>query len=281
MSDMSRDLHWPWLGFALEEGLKLGITDAQEVIAFATPDVLVAQLPHEVTTELLTRSLAAGSITPASVLESAPPSVLAEHLESEILWRCLVEAATRAQLVQKGGASNDDAKTWLGSILQHGLDSSLITPQDVIKFVPPAEFVRDAPLAIMAEMIRSGLTKGNFDPELVLVHLTPRVMAENLQTSLLWACIADAVTRHFEIGAHPSQPQPARDTGPVVLDKPQEKAAEKLASAKIEPIVPPRKGAPPPPKMATHDWGATDDLDVIDEKPLPPPPTVSAKPRNV
>lgn len=288
MSNMSRDLHWPWLGFALEEGLKLGITDAQEVIAFATPDVLVAQLPHDVTSELLTRALAAGAITPGSVLETAPPNVLAEHLESEILWRLLVEAATRAQLVQKGGASNDDGKAWLGSILQHALDNALITPQDVMKFVPPSEFVRDAPLAVMAEMIRTGLTKGNFDPELVLVHLTPKVMAENLQTSLLWACIADAVQRHFEIGATPSQPQAAKDTGPVVIEKPviekpQEKsaAAEKLASAKIEPVVPSRKGAPPPPKMVTNDWGTADDLDVIDEKPLPPPPSVAAKPRNV
>jgi hypothetical protein len=97
----------------------------------------------------------------------------------------------------------------------------------------------------------------------------------------LWACIADAVVRHFEIGAQPSQPMPARDTGPVVIEKPKEKtaAAEKLSSAKIEPVVPSRKG-PPPPKMA-HDWGTADDLDVIDEKPLPPPPAVSAKPRNV
>ncbi|HZS40867.1 MAG TPA: hypothetical protein VFF06_28735 [Polyangia bacterium] len=268
MSDVTRDLHWPWLGFALEEALKLGITDAQDVVGFATPDLLVAQLPHETTTLLLTRALSSGTLTPASVLETAPPALLAEHLESEILWRCLTEAAARAQLTQKGGVSNDDGKQWLGAILQHALDTGLVTPADVLRFVPPAEFVRDAPLAVMAEMIRTGLTKGNFDPDLVLVHLTPKVMAENLQTSLLWACLADAVASHFEIGAQPAAASSVKDTGPIVTSA----AVEKLASAKIEPVVTRKPAVPPTPKIAPSEWSSPDDLEVLDEKPLPPPP---------
>src|SRR5437763_818258 len=133
--------------------------------------------------------------------------------------------AARAQLSGRSGVSADDGKQWRGEIRQHGLDTGLVTPADVLRFVPPAEFVRDAPLAVMAEMIRTGLTKGNFDPDIVLQHLTPKVMAENLQTSLLWACLADAVARHFEIGAQPQAASAVKDTGPIITSA----AVEKLA----------------------------------------------------
>ena len=72
-----------WLGYALQEGIKHGLTDAREMLAHATPEVLVAQLPRDLTTQLIAGALKTGRLTPESVLEVAPPTVLAEHLEVE------------------------------------------------------------------------------------------------------------------------------------------------------------------------------------------------------
>jgi len=52
----------------------------REMLAHATPEVLVAQLPRELTSQLIAGALKTGRLTPESVLEVAPPAVLAEHL---------------------------------------------------------------------------------------------------------------------------------------------------------------------------------------------------------
>src|SRR5262245_49234473 len=103
----------PWLGFALEEALKQGVTDANELLRHANPEVLVTQLPRDLTTQLITLALGSGSLSPASVLETAPPAVLAEHVNPELLWRCMTEAATRAQLTEPGATPTTESKRWL------------------------------------------------------------------------------------------------------------------------------------------------------------------------
>jgi hypothetical protein len=322
MGEVDRDRHWPWLGFALDEGIRLGVTDAQELITFATPEVLVAQLPHDVMSLLISRALSSGSISPGALLETASPALLAEHLESEVLWRCLSEAANRHQLTQKGGRATDEGKRWVASILQKALDSQLVTPAEVVKFVPPAEFVRNAPLAVVAEMIRAGLTKGNFDPALVLVHLTPKVIAEHLEVALAWGCLVEAVRKHFELGdvvaaaeapptsttttttVAPTLAAPAVTPTPPVAEKPAAKPAEAapaaraaaparkdasvVTSAKIDPVAVRR--APPVAPKGDHvsaagngngngngGWNASDDLELIDDQPLPPPPALQKR----
>src|SRR5947207_5613176 len=88
-----------WLGYALQEGIKHGLTDAREMLAHATPEVLVAQLPKHLTTQLIAGALKTGRLTPESVLEVAPPAQLAQHLEARVLWQCLADAAEAANLV--------------------------------------------------------------------------------------------------------------------------------------------------------------------------------------
>src|SRR5262249_42404319 len=151
----------------------------------------------------------------------------------------------------------------------------------------------------MAELIRAGLMRGQFNPDLVLVHLTPKVLAENVKSDLVWACIADSVTRHFEFSPSvntsiSAAPQPAPTTqdatGPINLgttrpspppalkDLPKPAPARdstgavKLQNAaKIEPVVARPKVQTPPPKN-TNGSPWSDDIDVIEEQPLPPPP---------
>jgi hypothetical protein len=88
----------------------------------------------------------------------------------------------------------------MGDILGRAIADGLTTPEEVIRHVPPAEWVKDAPPNVVSEMLAAGLSRGNFDAKLALEHLTPELMAEHLSPPLVWACIADAVAKTFNLG---------------------------------------------------------------------------------
>jgi hypothetical protein len=178
-----------WLGYALQEGIKHGLTDAREILAHATPEVLVAQLPRDLTTLLIAGSLKTGRLTPESVMEVAPPMIMAEHLEANILWSCLSDAAEAANLVAAGGSASSAGRRWMGDILGRAITDG-----------PPAEWVKDAPPQVVSEMLAAGLAKGSFDAKLALSHLTPELLAEHLSPPLVWKCIAEAVAKNFHLG---------------------------------------------------------------------------------
>ena len=216
MGAIDKDRHRPWLAYALEESLERSLLAPRDVIDYANPEVLVTQLPPAVISELLTRALSMGTFSPAQVLESAPPALLAEHLDPEVMWRCLKEAADRGGLSRKGGSRSNPSRQWFASVLGRALESELITPEDVMRFLPPSEFVPEAPRPVLAELIKEALARSTFDAALVLQHVTPTVIAENLETSLVWDCIAESAARHFELGAAPvAAPSKGAETVPV------------------------------------------------------------------
>jgi hypothetical protein len=244
MGAIDKDRHRPWLAYALEESLGRSLLAPRDVIEYANPSVLVTQLPPAVISDLLSRALVAGTFSPAQVLESAPPALLAEHLDPDVMWRCLMEAAERGGLSRKGAARSAPARQWFASVLERALDTDLISPADVVRFLPPPEFVGDAPRAVMAELIKAALGRASFDPALVLQHITPSVIADHLETSLVWACIAEAAARHFELGApaRGDEPSTAKVTAPIAAAapaKPTPKAIDKDKQATVEKRVPP------------------------------------------
>jgi hypothetical protein len=284
MGGIEKDRHRPWLGYSLDEALRRSLFSAKDVVAHANPEALVAQLPHQVIGELLSRALVSGTFSAAAVLETAPPALLAEYLDAELLWRCLKDVADRAGLVKKGGTRTAQARQWLGAILQRALEAEMVLPADVLHFVPPAEFVSDAPKAVVAELIKNGLTRGTFDPVFVLQHLTPAIIADTLETSLVWDCLADGVARRFEIGAGAS----SRFDDPTNVTPPPTKlsslAKDKLAADKksvslADKLVPPvasktgstvRPPVAPLAKAEPAEWQPADDLDVLEEGDAPP-----------
>jgi hypothetical protein len=206
MSAIDKDVHRPWLAYALEESLEHALLTPKDVVDHANPEVLVNQLPPPVISVLLSRALSIGTFSAAQVLESVPPALLAEHLDPGVMWRCLEVAAERGGLSQPGGSRSTRARQWFASIVGRALESALVTPADVLRFLPPSEFAAGAPRSVMAELLREALARSRFDPELVLQHITPTVMAENLETSLVWACVSEAAAHHFGLGAAPTRP---------------------------------------------------------------------------
>jgi hypothetical protein len=261
-----------WLGYALQEGIRHGLTDAREMLAHATPEVLVAQLPRELTTQLIAGALKTGRLTPESVLDVAPPASLAEHLEASVLWSCLGDAAEAANLTTFGGTASTAGKRWIGEILRRAIADGLCSPDDVVRHVPPAEWVKDAPPNVLAEMLAAGLEKGSFDAKLALAHLTPELLAEHLSPALIWKCIAEAVQRSFNLG---DVPQHASE----MLDQ-----VAPMMGAKLDAFVV-RQGPLVSHPMSDDDsdsWEtAIADEEVLEETrpgaPLPPEPPISAK----
>jgi hypothetical protein len=215
-----------WLGYALQEGIKHGLTDAREMLAHATPEVLVAQLPRDLTTQLIAGALKSGRLTPESVLEVAPPHALAKHLEAGILWSCLRDAAEAANLVSAGGTASAAGRRWMGDILGRAIADGLLGAEDVVRHVPPAEWVKDAPPQVLSAMLAAGLAKGSFDAKFALTHLTPELLAEHLSPPLVWKCLAEAVARNFQVGDAHSH---ASDT--------LARAAASMSASKLEAMV--------------------------------------------
>jgi hypothetical protein len=228
MGESNKDQHRPWLAYALEESLDQALLAPRDVVDHANPEVLVNQLPPPVISVLLSRALAIGTFSAAQVLESAPPALLAEHLNPEVMWRCLKDAAERGGISRKGGARTESSRRWFASVVGRALESQLITPTDVLRHMPPAEFVGAAPRSVLVELLKEGLGRSTFNAELVLQHITPLVIAENLETSLVWECLAEAAARHFELGtaaATAAKPTPAASVAPAA--RPAVKAVEK------------------------------------------------------
>lgn len=260
-----------WLAYALQEGIKHGLTDAREMLAHATPEVLVAQLPRELTSQLIAGALKSGRLTPESVLEVAPPAVLAEHLEANVLWSCLSDAAEAANLTTVGGTASAAGRRWMGDILGRAITDGLATPDDVVRHVPPPEWVKDAPPQIVAGMLAAGLQRGSFDAKLALEHLTPEVLAEHLSPPLVWKCIAEAVQKAFNLGdasAHASETL--------------EKVAASMSAAKLEAMVVRQSPIVSRPMTDSDSWEETAiaDEEVLEETSpgqLPPEPPAAAK----
>jgi hypothetical protein len=270
MDKQETERDWAWLGFALQEGFKHGLTDAREMLAHATPEILVAQLPRDLTTLLIAGALKTGKLTPESVLEIAPPPVLAEHLEPNVLWGCLSDAAEAANLTVKGGSASASGKRWMGAILARAISDGLTSADDVVKHVPPAEWVRDAPPDVVSAMIAAGLARGSFDAKLALEHLTPELMAEHLSPPLVWACIADAAAKTFNLTpqAHGSD-KPASD---AKANKSLEQAAATMSASRLDAMVV-RKSP-----LAVRKEAEANKYGIPAPAPTPPAPVITSAP---
>jgi hypothetical protein len=319
-----KNRHRPWLAYALEESLERALLAPRDVIDHANPEVLVTQLPPPVISELLSRALTMGTFSPAQVLESAPPALLAEHLDPAVMWRCLKEAADRGALTRKGAIRSAPARQWFASVLGRALETGLIAPADVLRHLPPSEFVGETPRPVMAELIKAALGRSSFDASLVLEYLTPAVIADNLETCLVWDCISEAAGRHFDLAPSAvkiDEPSPVKTTlaaapatvsaavkpisKPMDKDRPSlerratlspekaERAAAIAAGTVSSAIRPssstatavrtetgsarapaPIAAAPPAADPARNDaieWSPADDLDVLEDQPLPFP----------
>lgn len=81
---------------ALSSALELGIATPDDVIEFATPEVLAAHLPRPLWARLLTACIGAPLVDAQLVVDTVGVANLCEHVPSPIIWSCLAKVGARA-----------------------------------------------------------------------------------------------------------------------------------------------------------------------------------------
>ena len=84
---------------------------------------------------------------------------------------------------------------WFAEMLEAGLGEKILEPQDVLKHATPAVLANNLPPELMSRMLQASLDAGAMTPEHVILTVTPAVLAEHVPHEVLWACIAEGAER--------------------------------------------------------------------------------------
>jgi hypothetical protein len=82
-----------WMAVVLEEALRVGVLEPDDVIRHASPSVLATDLPPALVARVLQAGMTGGSFGAELVVQTLGPEALAEHVPLPVLWGCLQEAA--------------------------------------------------------------------------------------------------------------------------------------------------------------------------------------------
>lgn len=100
----------------------------------------------------------------------------------------------------------DKRRNWFAIVLEEALSLGILEPEDVVRHTTPSVLATDLPPTLIAALIEAGLTQGSFDAALLVNRLGPRAIAEHMPLPVLWNCIDAAAERM--IGEQPSSAAP-------------------------------------------------------------------------
>ncbi|MBL4634826.1 MAG: hypothetical protein JKY56_13215 [Kofleriaceae bacterium] len=104
----------------------------------------------------------------------------------------------------------DESRLFLAVAIRSGLETAMISPDDLIEFVTMDVLARSLPTALKAQLLTAALAADSMGPILILDTLGIDAFAEHAPVDVLWACIAAAASRELGTGtkkpASPSQP---------------------------------------------------------------------------
>lgn len=228
---------------ALSVALEQGQATAQDILAFATPEVIAASLPRPLWTRLLTAALGAPGLAPADVVDTVGIANLCEHVPAPILWRCLATIAERSLAGTTPGTERPSSR---------GLRTP---PPPAVIAPPPAAAVAPAPPpAVIAPAA----------PPPVVPAAPPPIMPPSPAAAERGRAAADAevdsALESLELGDEPRPYRPpsmssGRPMAGASSRRPQRR------SVAPEPIVPSTTAAPDESTRAS-----ARELDVLDEQ---------------
>ena len=104
----------------------------------------------------------------------------------------------------------DKRRAWLRVCLQEGLERGVLEPDDVLRHANPTVLATDLPPQLVASLLQTGLDAGAFDAASLVEHLGSEQLAEHVPLPVLWACLDEAA--QAVITEHPL----TRDGEPIV-----------------------------------------------------------------
>lgn len=115
-----------WIAVLLEEGLRLGVLSAEDILTHMTPAVLATDLPPSLVAAVLQAGLDGARFDPTVVVQTLGPKHLAEHMPLPLLWTCLDEAA---ETIIRESPTNRKARDKAAP--EGDLDSDIVGPGEV------------------------------------------------------------------------------------------------------------------------------------------------------
>jgi hypothetical protein len=237
-----------WFTALVQAGLETRFLTEKDLLAHATPSVLIASLPRDVLAGVFDSALGSGKMTPESILASVTTETLVEHAPASTTWACLAGAAERKGLASAGATSVADA-AGVTEMLRRGLTAGLslgvLTPADVVREVTPKILLAQFPDTVSVKLFEASLTAGVMNPALVVDTVGIEALAKHAPVQV-WAVLAVAgyaiSTGAREIHATPGRKPPAEvidDIASVLVDldetvKPEPKPAD-VKPAEVKP----------------------------------------------
>jgi hypothetical protein len=182
-----------WYTEWLQAGLETKILTEADILAHATPAVLIAALPRDILASVLGGAMSSGTSSPAEVVRIVQPARLAEHVPAAILWPCLAAAAERAGISAARPATDEAAaRELLRRVLAAGLAQAQLTASDVVRHVDASVLAHALPDALAQKLLETCLASGKVTPELIVETLGVDGIAAHAPLHVVWACLAAA-----------------------------------------------------------------------------------------
>jgi hypothetical protein len=181
-----------WFADVLRAGLETKVLAEPDILAHATPAVLIQNLPKDLLVKVFDAGLATGTMSPTTVVQNVPPDDLAAHVPPGVIWACIAAAAERAGIPSGETAKRGNetaARDFVRRVIDDGLVSNVMTPQDVVHHVN-AKVLGHFPEPLTIRLLEASLKAGKMNPELIIDTLGTVEIAKHAPTEVTWACIA-------------------------------------------------------------------------------------------
>jgi hypothetical protein len=216
-----------WFADVLRAGLETHILAEPDILAHATPAVLIGSLPKDVVVLLLDATLATGSMSPEAVVQTATPEILAAHVPPPVVWACIAAAAQRAGFAGEGQPEAAGAREFLRRALDQALTHGIATPSDLVDDVNANVIGHHFPDSLTTRLLEASLAAGRMNPELILETLGTAAISKHAPAHVVWACLArtgapPAAARGAEPQPAPPQPAPPTQPPPPQQSPPQQ-----------------------------------------------------------
>jgi hypothetical protein len=194
-----------WYAELLQAGLETKLLTEADILAHATPAVLVPSLPRDVLASVFETALSSAVMSPAAFVRGATPKVLAEHVPASVLWAAIAAAAKRAGLADPTPAPDEaPRRELLRRALVAGLATGQITAKDIVRHVDAKVLAHSLPDDLTQKLLEASLAAGTMTPELVIDTLGIASVTDHVPPHIVWACVAAAGSPE---GAAPAKKQ--------------------------------------------------------------------------
>lgn len=175
-----------WFAEVLHAGLQTRLMTEQDVLAHATPAVLIASLPRDVLVRIFDGALSAGAMSPRGIVETATAEVLAEKVAPNLIWGCVTQVVERSGIKTGKPADEIGAREFLRRTLSSALSTGVVTPADVVHHVDAKILGTAFPDALTTKLLEVTLAAGKINPEIVVETLGVEAIAKHAPVDILW-----------------------------------------------------------------------------------------------